>query len=136
MIRLEDTLTDIARATQRAHECRLRLKLKLTPRTTSSSSSLYHTRSAATSSNRISSLTITPRPLVHSATTKLIEAQRSEYLKNDQYFHCRKPGHKTKECYARLAEVNKDRSDSSPARTYLKKETANIVEADSESNSS
>jgi hypothetical protein len=63
----------------------------------------------------------------------LIEAQRSEYLKNDQYFHCGKPGHKTKECYARLAELNKGKSDGSPARTYVKKETTNVVEADSES---
>jgi hypothetical protein len=56
-------------------------------------------------------------------------------LKNDQYFYCGKLGHKTKECYSRFAEVNKGMLDS-PARTYVKKETANIVEADSESDSS
>jgi hypothetical protein len=57
-------------------------------------------------------------------------------LKNNQYFYYGKPGHKTKECYARLTEVNKSKLDSSPARTYVKKETANIIEADSKSNSS
>jgi hypothetical protein len=36
-----------------------------------------------------------------------------------------------KKCYTRLTEVNKSKSD-----TYVKKETANIVEADSESDSS
>jgi hypothetical protein len=52
-------------------------------------------------------------------------------LKNDQYFYCGKLDHKTKEYYTRLTEVNKSKSD-----TYVKKETANIVEADSESDSS
>jgi hypothetical protein len=52
-------------------------------------------------------------------------------LKNDQYFYYGKLSHKTKECYTRLTEVNKSKSD-----TYIKKETANIVEVDSESDSS
>jgi hypothetical protein len=72
MIRLENTLTDITRATQRAYEYRLRLKLKSTLRT-SLSSFFYRTRSII-SSNRISSLMIILYSLVYSATTKLIEA--------------------------------------------------------------
>jgi hypothetical protein len=52
-------------------------------------------------------------------------------LKNDQYFYCRKLSHKIKECYTRFTEVNKSKSD-----TYIKKETTNIIEVDSESNSS
>jgi hypothetical protein len=40
-----------------------------------------------------------------------------------------------KEYYSRLTEVNKSKLDSS-ARIYIKKETANIVEVDSESDSS
>ena len=69
-IRPEDTLADIARAAQRAHECGLRLKPKPTPHTTSSSS---RRTGSATSSNRTSSSTTTPRPLVHSAAAKLTE---------------------------------------------------------------
>jgi hypothetical protein len=72
MIRLENILTDIARATQRAHECDLRLKSKSTLYTSSSLFS-YRTRSII-SSNRISSLTIILHPLVYSTTAKLIEA--------------------------------------------------------------
>jgi hypothetical protein len=96
--------------------------------------SSYRTRSII-SSNYISSLIIIPRPLVHSATAKLIETQHSEYLRNDQYFYCRKLDHKTKEYYSRLTEVNKSKLDSS-VRMYIKKETTNIVEVDSESDSS
>jgi hypothetical protein len=40
-----------------------------------------------------------------------------------------------KEYYSRLTEVNKSRLDSL-ARMYIKKETTNIVEVDSKSNSS
>jgi hypothetical protein len=54
-------------------------------------------------------------------------------LKNDQCFYCGKLGYKTKEYYARLTELNKGKSDSSPARTYVKKEITNIIEVDSES---
>jgi hypothetical protein len=73
--------------------------------------------------------------LVHSATAKLSDSQRSEYLSNDQCFHYRKPDHKARDCYSHLAELAKGKSDSSPAK-YIKKETINIVEADSESDSS
>jgi hypothetical protein len=38
-----------------------------------------------------------------------------------------------KEYYARLTELNKGKSDSSLARTYVKKKTTNVIEADSES---
>jgi hypothetical protein len=37
-----------------------------------------------------------------------------------------------KEYYTRLTKVNKDRLDSSSIRMYLKKETTNIIEVDSE----
>jgi hypothetical protein len=40
-----------------------------------------------------------------------------------------------KEYYTCFTEVNKDRLDSSLARMYLKKETTNIIEVDSKSNS-
>jgi hypothetical protein len=39
-----------------------------------------------------------------------------------------------KEYYTRFTELNKSKSDGSPARMYVKKETTNIIEADSESN--
>jgi hypothetical protein len=65
----------------------------------------------------------------------LTESQYTEYLKNDLCFHCDKPGYKRKEYYSRLIEV-KGKSEGSPARMYVKKETANVVEADSESDSS
>jgi hypothetical protein len=54
-------------------------------------------------------------------------------LKNDQCFYCGKLEYKTKEYYARLAELNKGKSDDSLARTYVKKETTNVIEVDSES---
>jgi hypothetical protein len=41
-----------------------------------------------------------------------------------------------KEYYMRFTKVNKSKLDSSPARMYIKKETTNIIEVDSESNSS
>jgi hypothetical protein len=52
-------------------------------------------------------------------------------LKNNQYFYCGKLDHKIKEYYTRLTKVNKSKSD-----IYIKKETTNIVEVDSKSNSS
>jgi hypothetical protein len=36
----------------------------------------------------------------------------------------------------RLTKVNKSKLDDSPARMYIKKETTNIIEVDSKSNSS
>jgi hypothetical protein len=57
-------------------------------------------------------------------------------LKNNQYFYYRKLDHKIKKYYTYLTKVNKDRSNSSSIRIYLKKETTNIIEVDSKSNSS
>jgi hypothetical protein len=56
-------------------------------------------------------------------------------LKNNQYFHYRKLDYKIKEYYTRLTKVSKDRLDSNLVKIYLKKETTNIVEVDSKSNS-
>jgi hypothetical protein len=71
MIRLENILTNITRATQRAHEYSLRLKLKSTLYILLSSS-FYYTRSII-SSNYILSLIIILYSLVYSTTIKLIE---------------------------------------------------------------
>ena len=135
-IRPEDTLQDIARAAQRAHECGLRLKPKVTARNVSTSPATSPRRNGP--SHRApseSSPSTRPHPL-HSAAAKLSDSQRSEYQNNDQCFHCGKPGHKAKVCYSRLAELAKGKSDSSPAKTYVKRESVNVVEADSESDSS
>jgi hypothetical protein len=76
-------LTNITRATQRVYEYRLKLKLKSTLYIILSSLFFYHIRSTTISSNHISSLITILHSLIHSTTTKLIEAQYSEYLKND-----------------------------------------------------
>jgi hypothetical protein len=39
-----------------------------------------------------------------------------------------------KEYYTRLTKLNKDKSNDSLVRMYIKKETTNIIEVDSESN--
>jgi hypothetical protein len=100
----------------------------------SPSSSSRRIRSTSPS-HRTPSSSSHPHPLIHSATARLTESQYTEYLKNDLCFHYGKPGHKRKEYYSRLIEV-KGKSEGSPARTYVKKETANVVEVDSESDSS
>jgi hypothetical protein len=135
-IRPEDTLQDIARAVQRAQECGLRLKSKITPRNVSISPHTSPRRKGPSQrAPSASSPSTRPHPL-HSATAKLSDSQRSEYMSNEQYFHCGKPGHRAKVCYSRLAELVKGKSDSSPTKIYVKKETINVVEIDSESDSS
>jgi hypothetical protein len=110
MIRPEDTLQDIARAAQRAHECGLRLKPKTTSRNVAMSPATSPHRNGPPSHRAPSASSTSstrPRPLIHSAAAKLSDSQRSEYLNNEQCFHCGKPGHKAKDCYSRLAELAK-----------------------------
>jgi uncharacterized protein YuzE len=139
-IKAEDTLANIATAAQRAYECGLRLKPKVPPRAAMSPASSRRTASPShrvPSSSSSSSSSSRPRAVVHSAAARLSESQRSEYLSNDLCFNCGKPGHKTKECYSRLAaESAKGKSAGSPAKTYVKTEKVNVIEADSESDSS
>jgi hypothetical protein len=114
----------------------LRLKSKITTRNISTSPAISPYRNDP--SHRIpsvSSPSTHPHPL-HSATAKLSDSQYSEYLNNDQYFHYGKPDHKAKVYYSYLTELVKGRSDNSPTKIYIKKKTINIVEVDSESDSS
>jgi hypothetical protein len=111
--------------------------LRLQPKTTSRNISTSPRRNDVTSHwiTSASSPSNRPRPLIHSVAAKLSDSQYSKYLNNEQCFHYGKPGHKAKDCYSRLAELAKGKSDSSPTK-YVKKETVNAVEVDSESDSS
>ena len=83
MIRPADTLQDIARVVQRAHECDLRFKSKIASRNIVTSPITSPRRNSP--SHRIpsvSSPSTRPYPF-HSITIKLSDSQYSEYLNNE-----------------------------------------------------
>ena len=57
-------------------------------------------------------------------------------MNNEQYFHYGKSDHRAKVYYSYLTELVKGKSDNSSMKTYVKKETINIIEVDNESDSS
>jgi hypothetical protein len=111
----------------------LRFKSKITPRNISISP--YYNNLINYRVISISSPSTYPYPLIHSTITKLSDSQYSEYLNNDQYFHYGKSDQKVRDYYSYLIELIKGRSDNNPMK-YIKKETVNIIEVDSESDSS